>query len=93
MSKLSNQSDSFSLLALQGPQTVATMEKLGFSKEFSAIDYYSVVEGEYNGSKVIAARTGYTGEDGFEIFCSHETVKDLWLKMMELKVTPLRTCR
>lgn len=87
-SKLSNQSDSFSLLALQGPQTVATMEKLGFSKEFSAIDYYSVVEGEYNGSKVITARTGYTGEDGFEIFCSHETVKDLWLKMMELEVTP-----
>ena len=37
---------------------------------------------------VIIARTGYTGEDGFEIFCSHDFAIELWDKMMTAGVTP-----
>jgi aminomethyltransferase len=42
----------------------------------------------FDGKPLILSRCGYTGEDGFEIFGHHGTIKSLWQKFMELKVTP-----
>lgn len=84
--KLSNRSDVFSLLALQGPKAFSILQPL--LKELPDIEYYSVFESSFEGLPVIIARTGYTGEDGFEIFGSHETIKSLWQKFMSLKVVP-----
>jgi aminomethyltransferase len=81
-----NRSHEFSLLALQGPKAYATLKPL--LTDLPDIDYYSVHETTAGKVPVIVARTGYTGEDGFEIFGSHETIKKLWQKMMEAKVTP-----
>lgn len=86
--KLSNLSDKYSLLALQGPETEKILEASGFSKDITAIEYYSCVEAQLNGSDFIMARTGYTGEDGFEIFGSHDAIKSLWKTFVnDLKVT------
>lgn len=84
--KLSNRSDAFSLLALQGPKSFETLKPL--LSELPDIEYYSVFETSFQGAPVTIARTGYTGEDGFEIFGGHETIKSLWQTFMSLKVTP-----
>lgn len=83
---LTNRSNDFSLLALQGPKAYETLKPL--TSDLPEIEYYSVHETSFEGESVIVARTGYTGEDGFEIFGSHETIKRLWQKFMTLKVIP-----
>jgi aminomethyltransferase len=85
-SLLTNRSSEYSLLALQGPNSLETLKPL--IKDFPELEYYSVVESSFEGLPVIIARTGYTGEDGFEIFGGHQTILSLWQKLMSLKVTP-----
>ncbi|HXH73727.1 MAG TPA: glycine cleavage system aminomethyltransferase GcvT [Bacteriovoracaceae bacterium] len=77
-----NKSDEYSLLALQGPKAFSVLSSL--VKDLKDIEYYSVVES----GNLILARTGYTGEDGFEIFGPHEAIKSLWQNFMEMKVVP-----
>jgi aminomethyltransferase len=84
--QLSNHSDVFSLLALQGPRAFEILKPL--VKDLPDIEYYSVHETAFEGLPVIIARTGYTGEDGFEIFGAHVAIKALWQKFITLKVTP-----
>ena len=83
--KLTNRSEEYSLLAVQGPKTFETLKKLSLGFEIEDIDYYSIQTAE-NGT--LLARTGYTGEDGFEIFASHEQIKSIWNQLMELGVAP-----
>lgn len=83
---LTNRSEEYSLLAIQGPKTEESLAKLGF--ENTSAEYYSAFESTWKAQDVILARTGYTGEDGFEIFGSHETIKTLWKEMMNIGVTP-----
>lgn len=84
---LEDHSDSYSLLALQGPQSEPIMKNLEIldSNEFT---YYSAKETETKYGKLILARTGYTGEDGFEIFGSHESIKNIWKDFLSKGVTP-----
>lgn len=81
-----NLSNIFSLLALQGPKAFETLKK--FIPDLKDIEYYSVAETTIAGDPVILARTGYTGEDGFEIFGHHHTIKNLWKNFMEAGVVP-----
>lgn len=83
---LANCSELYSLLALQGPQAYQTLKPL--LSELPDIDYYSVFESAFEELPVIVARTGYTGEDGFEIFGPHLAIKKLWQKFMSLGITP-----
>lgn len=83
---LSNRSNDYSLLALQGPKAFETLRPL--LGDLPNIEYYSVHETSFESQSVIVARTGYTGEDGFEIFGGHETIRNLWQKLMTLKVVP-----
>ncbi|HLW57568.1 MAG TPA: glycine cleavage system aminomethyltransferase GcvT [Bacteriovoracaceae bacterium] len=80
--ELVNKSDDYSLLAVQGPKTYETLVKV--FPDLENISYYSVIE---KGS-FIFARTGYTGEDGFEVFGSHQEIIELWGKLIALGVTP-----
>ena len=86
--KLSNQSDKFSLLALQGPKTSEIMNKLDLGFSFQEIPYYSIDHQNVSDDFVALARTGYTGEDGFEIFGSHTYIKNIWSQLMKLGVAP-----
>jgi aminomethyltransferase len=84
---LTNKSEDYSLLALQGPQAEETLKKLEIYPQ-EDFGYYSAREMQALGSNIILARTGYTGEDGFEIFGDHNFIKQLWDKLMEVGVTP-----
>ena len=85
--ELTNHSDKYCLLAVQGPKTIEMMKKCGI-KFNEACEYYSIQIMDFNFEEIILARTGYTGEDGFEIFCSQKIAETLWDKLLSIGVTP-----
>lgn len=85
--ELTNQSLDYSLLAIQGPKAEFVLKNLGLGIDDS-FSYYSVKEFELDGENLIIARTGYTGEDGFEIFSSHDFAISLWKKLIFNDVKP-----
>lgn len=85
---LSDRSNEISLLAIQGPKTFETLEKINLGFKIKDIDYYSVETFSTDDGEIILARTGYTGEDGFEIFGSHEYIQKLWEELMRNDVAP-----
>ena len=85
--KLSNLSNEFSLLALQGPKSELILRDFGI-KLPEVFPYYSILETTHEGEKIIVARTGYTGEDGFEVFSSDDYAKKLWQKLIFNGVKP-----
>lgn len=65
--RLQDHSESYSLLAVQGPHSLATLQKLT-KTNLSPIEYYHFVRGTLAGVDMIISRTGYTGELGFELY-------------------------
>lgn len=78
---LENLSDDYALLALQGPRSVAILQPLT-ATPLAPIKYYGFVHGEVAGRKAILSRTGYTGEDGFELFVAPQDAIPLWRALM-----------
>jgi len=79
-----NISDDIALLALQGPLTAKILQP--FTKtDLSAIKYYHFAEGEVAGMRMIISRTGYTGEDGFELYHAAKDGVALWNALMATK--------
>ncbi len=75
---LSNHSDQYSLLAVQGPKATATLQKLT-SVNLSEIPYYHFTIGEMAGiNDVIISNTGYTGAGGFEIYIKNADARAMW---------------
>ena len=75
---IDNQSDNYSLLAVQGPKSIDLLQELT-NINLSEIKYYNFKIGEIGGiDDVILSRTGYTGELGFELYVKNEDVKKLW---------------
>jgi len=81
---LKDESDEYSLLAVQGPHSIQTLQKLT-PIDLSSIAYYSFVDGEINGIPVIFSRTGYTGEIGFELYFKgdEEVATTVWNSVFE----------
>lgn len=76
--ELTNSSDKYSLLAVQGPKSIALLQELT-DVDLSAIKYYNFKIGSIAGiDEVILSRTGYTGEIGFELYVKNESAKQLW---------------
>ena len=67
----------YAQLALQGPRAPETLQKLT-RMELAAIRYYHFVDGELSGIPARIARTGYTGEDGFEVYLPPNEAERLW---------------
>lgn len=67
-------------LALQGPLALATLQPLT-PVDLAAIKYYHFVDGEVDGVPARIARTGYTGEDGLELYLAPEEAPALWTKL------------
>jgi aminomethyltransferase len=86
--KLTNQSDEYSLLAVQGPKTESIFKELNLIDSNIEFPYYSILESKYGQENVIIARTGYTGEDGFEVFGNHSAIKKLWKELLTNGVVP-----
>jgi aminomethyltransferase len=74
---LTNRSDDTALVAIQGPKAEAVMGQL-VKFDLSKLDYYTAAEGNVGGQKIVFGRTGYTGEDGFEIYTPNELAPDCW---------------
>jgi aminomethyltransferase len=76
-----NVSDDMGLLALQGPQAAKILQTLT-KTDLSAIGYYHFAEGDVAGMPLIISRTGYTGEDGFELYHDVKYSSKLWDALM-----------
>ena len=72
-----NTSSRYALLALQGPAARETLQSLT-GVDLSAIKYYWFATGEVAGVRVTISRTGYTGEDGFEVFVPPSAAERVW---------------
>ncbi len=78
--------DELSILAVQGPNAAVRLwEVLPEAEEAgnALAPFYATTVGDYD-----IARTGYTGEDGFEIIAAHETIKALWQKLLDAQMKP-----
>ena len=75
--KLENLSDNFGLLAIQGPEAETVMSALT-DHDLTQMPFYWSTEDTVAGNKVLFSRTGYTGEDGFEIYHAPELGPKLW---------------
>ena len=60
---------------------------LGY-KEAADLGFYTFCDVEYNGERLILSRTGYTGEDGFEIYTTNENIVEIWDKFLKAGVQP-----
>jgi len=74
---LEDQSDATALVALQGPRAEAILQGLT-PLDLKAIAFYRFAEGQVCGHPALVARTGYTGEDGFELFLSPGDAPAVW---------------
>lgn len=83
---LHNRSRDYSLLALQGPESESILKSV--MNQMPDLEYYSVAEALWQGHSYILARTGYTGEDGFEIFGSHSMILKLWGELLQKGAIP-----
>ena len=80
---MTNASDDYSLLAIQGPKAAAAMQSLT-NIDLANMAYYSFQIGEFAGIKdVIVSATGYTGSGGFEIYFKNEAAETIWNKVFE----------
>ena len=79
---LRDRSDEYSLLALQGPAAQAILQGLT-PFDLAAIRYYHFADTEIDGHAATVSRTGYTGEDGFEIFVAPDRAEALWRRLIE----------
>lgn len=77
-------SDNTACIAVQGPKSESVMEKvLGLS--VATMPYYSFVESKFHGESIWISRSGYTGEDGFEIFSGPEAAGPIWDRLVAAK--------
>lgn len=85
---VSDISSDVALLALQGPAAAGILQPLT-STDLSSIAYYHFAEGSVAGVEAVISRTGYTGEDGFELYIDSADARKLWDALIGTgKVTP-----
>ena len=72
-----NRSEYYGQLAVQGPEAEAVVESV-LNLPCKDLVFYTAKVIETNGEEVIVSRTGYTGEDGFEIYASHDFIRNSW---------------
>ncbi|MCM3566637.1 glycine cleavage system aminomethyltransferase GcvT [Neobacillus mesonae] len=80
---LKNLSETTAQAALQGPLAQQVLQKLT-QTDLSSIGFFKFQQDvEINGKKALVSRTGYTGEDGFEVYCQADDVVDIWKDILE----------
>lgn len=82
--KIDHKSDYYGQLAIQGPDAESVIEEV-LDIPCKELLFYEVKTLEKDGEHIIVSRTGYTGEDGFEIYGSHKFIVEQWDKLMDSK--------
>lgn len=85
--KVDHQSDYYGQLAVQGPESEKTLLDV-LKIDATDLVFYTFKKMEYDGETIIVSRTGYTGEDGFEIYASHAAINKMWDLLIEAGVQP-----
>ena len=80
--ELKNVSADYCQLALQGPDAVSILAKLT-DVPLGDVKYYHFTEGPVDGVPAIISRTGYTGEDGFEVYAAADKAEQIWNKLLD----------
>ncbi len=80
--EVTNPSPEYTQLAIQGPKALEILQPMA-DVDLSAIKYYWFTTGHMDGVPAIIARTGYTGEDGFEIYFDPSESERMWEKIIE----------
>ncbi|MGE5302534.1 MAG: glycine cleavage system aminomethyltransferase GcvT [Alphaproteobacteria bacterium] len=80
--EIENASDRYAQLALQGPASEKILQRLTALPLAELQSFYFAV-GDVAGARCLAARTGYTGEDGFELYCNTADAERLWNALLE----------
>ncbi len=80
-----DRTDGYALIAVQGPRAAAILAPLA-SAELDGLKYYASYPALLAGRQVLLARTGYTGEDGFEIFAAPDDAAELWTAISDAGV-------
>src|SRR5215471_8409781 len=70
------------LLAVQGPKAEGLVQRLA-DRDVTSLHYYHFAQGAVAGVKALISRTGYTGEDGFELYVQASRTEDLWHALLE----------
>jgi aminomethyltransferase len=86
--RLKDISDEVGLLALQGPRAEALLQPLTPVK-LADVAYYRFTTGSVAGADCFISRTGYTGEDGFELYCRDRSVGKLWSALTAAGAAPI----
>ena len=76
-----DRSQAFAQLAIQGPRSLDVLQKMSPVK-LQQLKYYWFIRGNVDGIDTVISRTGYTGEDGFELYFSPEFAVQLWERLM-----------
>ena len=79
---LADDSDDIALIALQGPASEAILAPVT-GVDLAAMGYYRFAQGEVAGAEAVVSRTGYTGEDGFELYLPAGAAADVWHALSE----------
>ena len=85
--EVADESDDWALLALQGPEAAGLLRNFT-ETDLSVIKYYHHEVGEVDGSYTMISRTGYTGEDGFELFVRTDDAPRVWRRLVEAGAAP-----
>jgi len=91
--ELTDISDGIAMIAVQGPKAVETLQKIT-EEDLSGVERFSIAEITVSGLRCMAARTGYTGEDGFEVFVmdcpveAPEKALKVWNDLVEAGAVP-----
>jgi aminomethyltransferase len=83
-----NASAETGLLAVQGPDAAELLQRL-VDQDLGALGYYHAMPAEIDGVRVLISRTGYTGEDGFEVYIPREGTVEIWNKIVALGAQPV----
>lgn len=86
--KIDNQSESWAQIAVQGPKAEDTVLNILKLDKASSLSFYEFCEQQVSGQRVIISRTGYTGEDGFELYSSPELICQMWKQLITAAVVP-----
>lgn len=78
-----DRSEDWALIALQGPVAAEILAEVATGVDLDALRYFAIEEGTVAGRSALLARTGYTGEDGFEIFCAPADAGTIWQRLLQ----------
>lgn len=77
--------ESTALIAIQGPKAEEVLSSFVQGLKLSDIDFYRAVHGTVCGHSGVISRTGYTGEDGFELYFDNKSARDIWDALLKVE--------